>query len=96
MDSIWEGFGAASAVFWAFLGAFRLFLEHSKSNSSQAWVQDELQKAFWIDLRSILGRFWEGFQRVWEGIGRIWELFNKLCAELRGVSRDLALLGQIL
>ena len=67
-----RGLGRSGASFgrsWVLLGAVGSFLGLSKSSFFQAWVQDELQEAFWIHLESILGGFGEGLGRV---LGGIW------------------------
>ena len=51
--TVWGIFGALPGASWPFWG-------RSKSIFFHTWVQDRLQKAFWIHLGSILGRFWEG------------------------------------
>ena len=49
-------FGRIVLVFWAF-----------KAISFKALVQDELQKAFWIDFGRIWDGFGEDFERIWVG-----------------------------
>ena len=65
MGSIWEGFGTVWGLFWALLGVFGSLFWSSKLNFFQAWVQDELQEAFWMDF----GSLWEGFGTVLGGLG---------------------------
>ena len=65
ISMIWEGFGTVWDLFWALLDAFWLFFWSSKLNFFQAWVQDELQEAFWMDF----GWLWEGFGTVLGGLG---------------------------
>ena len=69
LGSILEGFGAIWAIFWPLLGAFWSLLECSKLSFFQAWAQDGVQKAFWIDFVSILGGFGEGLGRDLGGFG---------------------------
>ena len=63
--SIWEGFGTLWGLLWALLGGSWPFFGRSKSYLVRAWLQDELQEAFWMDF----GSLWEGFGTV---LGRFW------------------------
>ena len=71
MGFIWEGFGTVLGLFWALLGDFCSYFGRSKYSFFQAWLQDGLQKAFWVDFGSIWGRFGEDFGRVWVDLGSI-------------------------
>ena len=81
LGSIWEGFGTVWGVLGALPGASWPFWGRSKSIFFQTWVQDRLQKAFWIHLGSILGRFGEHlaknlgrFRSFRPGRGQTWGL----------------------
>ena len=72
LGSIWEGFGTLWALFWTLLATLGSFFWRSKPNFYEAWVQDKLQEAFWVDFGLILGRFresWGRFGRVLGGFG---------------------------
>ena len=66
---IWEGFGTVLGLFWALLAASWPFFGRSKSSFFQAWAQDGLQEAFWIDFGSIWGGIWEDFGRIFGDFG---------------------------
>ena len=66
---IWEGFGAVLGLFWALLAASWPFCGRSKSSFFQAWAQDGLQEAFWIDFGSIWAGIWEDFGK---NLGGFW------------------------
>ena len=103
---IWEGLGlylgTVWAVFWALLGAFSPFFECSKLIFFQPWVQDGVQKAFWIDFGTILegsgnilgtfskglAGFWIDFEGFWEGLADLAQVL--LCQGPRAVSRSPA------
>ena len=70
--SIWEGFGTLLGLLWALLGGSWPFCGRSKSYIFRAWVQDELQEAFWMDF----GSLWEGFGTVLGGLGSNLEGFG--------------------
>ena len=66
---IWERFGAIlglSGRSWPPLGRFSAF---KVEFFSQAWAQDKIQEAFWIDFGSIWRGIWEDFGWIWEGLG---------------------------
>ena len=59
LETIWDGFGTVLGVFWTLLGASESFFWASRSSFFQAWAQDGLQEAFWIDFGSNLEGIWE-------------------------------------
>ena len=72
---IWKTLGFHSGMVWGHLGRLldalgsRLaVLRALQIKSFQAWVQDELQKACWVDFAKICGRFGDGFGMVWGSV----------------------------
>ena len=68
LGSIWKGLGSLWAGFWSLLGAFCLPFRRSNRYLFKVLVQNDLQKAFWMDFGlllagfgKVLGGFWEGF-----------------------------------
>ena len=51
----------------------------SKSYLFQAWVQNELQEASWVDFGSLLEGFGRVLTRFGEELGRILEGFGHFC-----------------
>ena len=87
---IWEGLGLNLAGVWGALGRLlatfgRIVLAFwaFKAISFKALVQDELQKAFWIDFGRIWNGFGEDFDRIWVGS---WE---DSASFLEGLWKDL-------
>ena len=72
LGRLWATFGRIVLAFWAF-----------KAISFKALVQDELQKAFWIDFGRIWHGFGEDFDRIWVGS---WE---DSASFLEGLWKDL-------
>ena len=77
LGSIWEGSGSVCGVSWALLGPSWPIFGRSKASFFKSLIQDRLQEAFWIDVGSILGGFWQGLGGFEEGFGRIWKLLGK-------------------
>ena len=79
MAGVWGALGRLLATFGRIVLAFWAF----KAISFKALVQDELQKAFWIDFGRIWHGFGEDFDRIWVGS---WE---DSASFLEGLWKDL-------
>ena len=73
MGLIWEGVGTVWGLFGPLLGDFCSYFGRSKYSFFQAWLQDGLQKAFWVEFGRVLGGFGEDLGKVW---AEIWEYLN--------------------
>ena len=67
---IWERLGTVWGLSGPLLGDFCSYFERSKSSFFQAWLQDGLQEAFWVEFGRVLEGFGEDLGKVW---GEIWE-----------------------
>ena len=84
LGSIWKGLGSLWAGFWSLLGAFCLPFRRSNRYLFKVLVQNDLQKAFWMDFGlllagfgKVLGGFWEGFGRICEDLGPFEQLIRR-------------------
>ena len=73
MGVIWEKVGTVWGLFGPLLGDFCSYFGRSKYSIFQAWLQDGLQKAFWVEFGRVLGGFGEDLDKVW---AEIWEHLN--------------------
>ena len=73
MGVIWEKVGTVWGLFGPLLRDFCSYFGRSKYSIFQAWLQDGLQKAFWVEFGRVLGGFGEDLGKVW---AEIWEYLN--------------------
>ena len=79
-----EGFGLALGRLLVTFGRILLAFGRLKRYLFKALVQNDLQKAFWMDFGlllggfgKVLGGFWEGFGRICEDLGPFEQLINR-------------------